>query len=94
MRRFVLLIAAVSAFSFARAEQIDLATVKCSDFFASGKDNIGRIMMWLEAYYSIENASPIIDLGKLRGDEAKLGDYCAKNPSDSLITAAEKLIGK
>lgn len=95
MRTFVfLLVAGGLTCGFARAERLDLATVKCSEFFASGKDNIGRVMMWLEAYYSVENASPVIDFTKMRDDEVKLGDYCAKNPDDSLITAAEKLMGQ
>lgn len=78
----------------AQAQRLDLGTVKCSEFFAGGKDNIERVMMWLEAYYSEENASPIIDYDKLRSDEAKLRDYCGKDPGTSLIEAAEKTMGK
>ncbi len=51
-------------------------------------------MMWLEAYFSEENASPIIDFDKLQSDRSKLGEYCAKNPKSSLIDAAEKLLSR
>jgi len=90
---FVLLIAS-TALATARAERLDLATVKCKEFIGSGADNIARTMMWLEGYYSEENASPIIDFDKMKNDEAKIRDYCTTNPNDSLITAAEKLMSK
>lgn len=90
---FLMLVLSLLA-SPVRAERLDLATVRCSDFFASGKDNIDRVMMWLEAYFSEENASPIIDFDKLQSDRSKLGEYCGKNPKSSLIDAAEKLMSK
>ena len=91
---FVVLIASAALALPARAERLDLATVKCSEFFASGADNIARTMMWLEGYYSEENASPIIDFDKMKADETKIRDYCAANPNDSLITSAEKSMSK
>ncbi|HZQ11919.1 MAG TPA: HdeA/HdeB family chaperone [Pseudolabrys sp.] len=95
MRVFLFVLTVLSLLaSPARAERLDLATVRCGDFFASGKDNIERVMMWLEAYFSEENASPIIDFDKLQSDRSKLGEYCAKNPKSSLIDAAEKLLSR
>ena len=94
MRLRVVLSIAFIAVAAAHAERLDLATVKCQEFVGSGADNIARTMMWLEGYYSEENASPIIDFDKMKNDEAKIRDYCTTNPNDSLITAAEKLMSK
>ena len=94
MSRTIVLLVAAAAFGVAHAERLDLATVKCSEFFGSGADNIARTMMWLEGYYSEENASPIIDFDKMKADETKIRDYCAANPNDSLITSAEKSMSK
>jgi acid stress chaperone HdeB len=76
------------------AQQLDLSTVKCKEFLASGKDNIGYILMWLEGYYSDEKAPPIVDFDKMKTNGGKLGEYCAKNADHSLITAADAVLVK
>src|SRR5262245_53916500 len=76
------------------AQQLDLSTVKCKEFLASGKDNIGFILMWLEGYYSDEKAPPIVDFDKMKTNGGKLGEYCAKNSDHSLITAADAVLVK
>jgi len=50
--------------------------------------------MWLEGYYSEENASPIVDFGKMREDGGKISEYCDKNPNISVIDAADEVLGK
>ncbi|MDI1342516.1 MAG: HdeA/HdeB family chaperone [Pseudolabrys sp.] len=77
----------------ARAQQLDLATVTCKDFISSDKETIGLILMWLEGYYSEENAKPIVNFDKMKVDGGKLGEYCGKNPGHSLITAADEVLG-
>jgi acid stress chaperone HdeB len=72
------------------AQQLDMSTVKCRDFVASSKENIALMLMWLQGYYSDEDASPIVDFDKMMKDAKKLGEYCAKNPDHSVITAAEE----
>ena len=74
----------------AHAQQLDMSTVKCRDFVASSKENIALMLMWLQGYYSEEDASPIVDFDKMMKDAKKLGEYCAKNPDHSVITAAEE----
>jgi acid stress chaperone HdeB len=48
--------------------------------------------MWLQGYYSDEDASPIIDFDKMLKDEKKLVAYCEKNPDHSIITAADQVL--
>ena len=91
----VLFIAAALLSSLpAQAQQLDLATVTCKDFVASDKETIGLILMWLEGYYSDQDAKPIVDFDKMKTDGGKLGEYCGKNPGHSLITAADEVMDK
>ena len=78
----------------AHAERLDLATVKCKDFLVSSKEHIELTLMWLDGYYSEENASPVIDFDKVNRDGGKIKEYCSKNPNDSLISAADEVLGK
>jgi acid stress chaperone HdeB len=92
----ILLVAVVMLVAPAHAEVLDLATLKCKEFIgiSSSKERFELIMTWLEAYYSEENASPVIDFDKIRDDGAKFGAYCKNNPDESVIDAADKLLGK
>jgi acid stress chaperone HdeB len=76
----------------ASAQKLDLSTVKCKDFLASGQENIGLILMWLHGYYADQDAAPIVDFDKMKTDGAKLGEYCGKNPETGLITAVEEVV--
>jgi acid stress chaperone HdeB len=76
----------------AKAQQLDLATITCKEFVTSEKDTIGLILMWLEGFYTDQDAKPIVDFDKMKTDSGKLGEYCGKNPTHSLITAAEELM--
>lgn len=75
-----------------KAQQLDLSTISCKDFVASDKETIGFILMWLEGYYSEQDAKPIVDFDKMKGNGGRLGEYCGKNPSHSLITAADDVM--
>jgi acid stress chaperone HdeB len=78
----------------ASAQKVDLSTVKCKEFLASSKDNIGLILMWMTGYFADQDASPIIDFDKMKEDAAKIGEYCGQNPENGLITAAEEIFGQ
>ena len=94
MKRIVLFATAalLSATLSAQAQRLDVSTVKCKDFLSSSTENIAFIMMWLQGYYSSEDSSPVIDFEKMKKDGIKLAEYCAKNPDDSLITAADETL--
>ncbi len=78
----------------ASAQVIDLSTIKCKEFLGGGKDAIGYVIMWLDGYYTDEDDPPIVDFNKMKVRAEKLGEYCAKNPTNGLITAAEEVMGK
>ena len=75
-----------------KAQQLDLSTVTCKDFVTSDKDTIGLIMMWLVGFYADQDAKPIVDFDKMKENGGRLGEYCGKNPSHSLITAADEVM--
>ena len=76
----------------ASAQKLDLSTVKCKEFLASGPENIAFIMMWMQGYYSDQEASPIVDFDKMKEDTGKLAEYCKANGDNGLITAAEEVL--
>ena len=93
MKVSVLLIAAAMLAPLpVKAQQLDLATVTCKDFVTSDRDTIGLILMWLEGFYADQDAKPIVDFDKMKANGGKLGEYCGKNPTHSLITAADEVV--
>ena len=76
----------------ASAQKLDLSTVKCKDFIGSGAENIAFIMMWMQGYYSDQEAAPIVDFDKMKEDIGKMVDYCKANADNGLITAAEEVL--
>lgn len=86
----ILAAAILCAPASAQAQRLDVSTVKCKEFLGSSTENIAFIMMWLQGYYSAEDASPVIDFDKMKKDGIKIAEYCAKHPDDSLITAADE----
>ena len=88
--------AAVAAVMLAAApamadNNLDLSKVTCKDFIGAGKDNISIILTWLDAYYKDEDAPPVIDTDTFLANAEKLGQYCGKNPTLGLITAADSV---
>jgi acid stress chaperone HdeB len=79
-------------FQPARADDIDLSTIKCSEFVSSKPADIGNIMIWLEGYYTKENDPPILHSDKMMKDGKNLGDYCRAHPDTGLIDAAEAVM--
>jgi acid stress chaperone HdeB len=90
----VLVAASLAVAAPAQAQKLDLSTVTCKQFLESGKENISLILMWLAGYYSDEDDPPIVDFDKMKTDAEKLGEYCGKNPTMGVITAAEEVLSK
>jgi acid stress chaperone HdeB len=88
--------AAMAAFtcSHASAGTIDLSTIKCKDFLAESKEDIGYTLAWLDAYYKDDNAPAVIDTDKFVENAKKLGAYCGQHPDMGLITATDELFSK
>jgi acid stress chaperone HdeB len=94
MKKLSMMLVAAALFAPlpAKAQQLDLSTVTCKDFVTADRDTIGLILMWIEGFYADQDAKPIVDFDKMKQNGAKLGEYCGKNPSHSLITAADDVV--
>jgi acid stress chaperone HdeB len=76
----------------AAAQDMDFSKIKCSDFIASPKDEVGSILMWLEGFYTKQNAPPIMYQAKTMKDLRALAEYCTAHGDDDLIKAAEAVM--
>ena len=88
--------ALLSTMSAALADdsKIDMSKLSCAQFTAYSKDNMSVVMMWLEGYYTDDDADPIIDFGKMGGDMTCLLIYCGTNPDTDIITASDEVMNK
>jgi len=95
MSRFAILAAALVMLAApARAQQMDLEAVTCKEFQATDKPTVAVILGWLQAFYSEENAKPVVDFDKMRADGEKIAAYCEKNPTHVVIIAADNVFEK
>lgn len=88
----VFLAAALMGAPQASAQEIDLSTITCKDFFEGNKDRIDFVVAWLLGYYTGEDDPPVLNFVALKDKAAKLGAYCAANPTHGLITAADEVM--
>jgi acid stress chaperone HdeB len=87
----------IALFTFAptaQAQTIDLSKVSCKDFAGLDKDSLVMVWAWLYGYYADQDADPIIDFKDLASKGAQLVEFCAKNPTVDMITAAEPIYEK
>ena len=91
---FAVLFAITLAAPPAGAQVVDLSTIKCKEFLESSKETIGYIMMWLDGYFTGEDDPAVVDFEKMKRKGMQLGEYCAKNPTHGLLTAAEDVMGQ
>jgi hypothetical protein len=75
-------------------QDIDLNVLNCGDFIKSDPEAARRIMFWLAGYYTYEDDTAIIAIGKLDGKERQLRQYCADNQSLSVLSASEIFMDK
>jgi hypothetical protein len=94
IRALAVTIALFACGPVAHAQVLDLSKTSCKELIDSGKDGLIIIWSWLYGYYSDQDADPIVDFGKLTSQGQKLVEYCRRNPSTDIITAAEPIYEK
>jgi acid stress chaperone HdeB len=94
LRRAAFVACALVLAAPAYADRFDFSTLKCKEFLAKDKEEVGVILAWLDGYYKNENDPPIFDTDKFLANAKKLGEYCGAHPDDGLITATDQLFGK
>jgi len=92
MKKLALLAAlAVLNAQAAKAEVVDVSTIKCSELGTMSKDEASYILIWLHGYYGGKAGDTTIDLAALEKAGTAIGEKCATNPDLGLMTAITQL---
>ena len=70
---------------------VDFSAMTCDQFWTktTGEDR-GPFLFWLSGYFAHKNNSAVLDPVSFTEKTKALSDYCAKQPNDTILTAAEK----
>ncbi len=78
----------------ANAVVLDLSTMSCKQFVEGGDDTIKMVLTWMDGWYKGDSDEAIIDTDVFIENAKKFGAYCGKNPTISIVNAAEAVLGK
>jgi acid stress chaperone HdeB len=78
----------------ANAVVLDLSTMNCKQFVESDKDTIMMVLTWMDGWYKGDSDEAIVDTEVFVENAKKFGAYCGKNPTISIVNAAEAILGK
>jgi acid stress chaperone HdeB len=78
----------------AHAVVLDLSTMTCKQFIDGGDDTIKMVLTWMDGWYKGDSDEAIIDTDVFVENAKKFGTYCGKNPTMSIVNAAEAVLGK
>jgi acid stress chaperone HdeB len=78
----------------ADATVLDLSTMTCKQFVEGGEDEIKMVLTWLDGWYNGDEDEAIIDTDVFVASAKKFGSFCAANPTISIVTAADRILGK
>lgn len=78
----------------AHATKLDLSTMTCKQFLDSGDDTIKLVLTWMDGWYKGDEDNAIIDTDVFVDNAKQIGAYCGKNPTVSVVTAADEVLGK
>jgi hypothetical protein len=72
--------------------KLDLAKMKCKEFFANPRDQLALIIGYLVGQRA--RGSQVLDFDQVRQNGEKLGGLCARNPDKDFMTAAVEVMGQ
>ena len=78
----------------AQKQQFDLSTMTCKQFVEGGDDTIKMVLTWMDGWYKGDSDEAIIDTDVFVENAKQFGSFCGKNPTISIVNAAEKVLGK
>ena len=90
----ILFAAMLFASAPANAVVLDLSTMSCKQFLEGGDDTIKMVLTWMDGWYKGDSDEAIIDTDVFVENAKKFGTYCGKNPTVSIVNAAESVLGK
>lgn len=78
----------------ANAVVLDLATMTCKQFVDSDEKTISMVLTWMDGWYKGDSDEAIIDTDVFVENAKKIGGFCGANPTVSIVTAAERVLGE
>ena len=84
-------VASTLAISEARAEVIDVSTIKCSDLTTMTADDASYLLIWLHGYYGGKAEDTTIDLKAFETVAGDIGTKCAESPDLGIMTVVQQV---
>ncbi len=75
----------------ARAEVIDISTIKCSDLATMNADEGSYLLIWLHGYYGGKAGDTTIDMDSFEVAGKEIGEACAASPELGLMTVINQI---
>ena len=75
----------------AKAEVIDLSTIKCSDLAKMSDDEGSYLMIWLHGYYGGKAGDTTMDTDSFAESGKAIGEACAQSPELGLMTVINQI---
>nr|WP_316652015.1 HdeA/HdeB family chaperone [uncultured Gellertiella sp.] len=77
----------------ARAEVLDMSTLKCSDTANWSEDEAALVMFWLHGYYGGKADDTRVDFEAITAVAKQLAEACAANPDVGVMSALKSVVG-
>ena len=77
--------------TLARAEVIDLSTVKCADIAKMSDEEGSYLMIWLHGYYGGKAGDTTLDTESFEAAGKAIGEKCAENAELGLMTVINQI---
>lgn len=93
MKKYLLAVAILMSAGtlVAKAEVIDLATVKCSDLASMSAEDSGFFFTWVHGYFGGQAGDTTMDIAAMEDAGKAIGEYCAANPDVGVLAAVKQL---
>jgi hypothetical protein len=70
---------------------VDFSTMSCDQFWQkTPASDRGPFLFWLSGYFGHKKSSAVLDPVNFTERTKALAEYCAKQPGDNVLAAAEK----
>ena len=69
-------------------EEVDMAKITCKDFLDAG-DNMSMMLTWIDGYMSAKSDNTMMSEEWMKKLGTHMGQYCKKNPGNTIMQAME-----
>ncbi|MCR4666479.1 MAG: HdeA family protein [Desulfovibrio sp.] len=71
-------------------DETDMAKISCKDFLGSG-DQMGTMLAWIDGYMSAKSDNTMMSKEWMEKLGKHMGEYCAKNPGNTIMQAMDAM---